>query len=303
MKTILFGRNSFIAQHILDSNQSIIAYGNYFYSEQHIHDFFYELPLDVKVIINCIGKTGSPNIDSLENQKEHTFFTNTILPIIFACRCAELGIYYIQLSSGCCFYGKSPNTFFDGFNYEFYDKAVCSELNHIDVGWKESDFANPASTYSRSKYASDLVLEKLDNVCILRLRMPVSYIPSPRNLLSKIISYKQVIEEPNSITFVDDLVRAISFVIEKQLTGIYHIASPKHLTHSVFLEEYKKRYNPAHEYEKITNTQLNELVAAPRSNCILNVEKIQKEGFIFEDTKLAVRRYVKKFVENIKDAQ
>jgi UDP-glucose 4,6-dehydratase len=282
MSIILLGSHSFVAQHILASNKDMLPYNKRFYNDTDIHSFVRELKaMNADVVINAVGATGSPNIDALENDKEKTFFTNTIVPIALGNACNKFGIHFIQLSSGCCFYHQSPND--NGYGG--------------DIGWKETDFANPQSCYSRSKYAADLVLEKLDTSCILRLRMPVSTLNHPRNLLSKLIGYNQVLETQNSITFLDDLTRAVQWATDNKKTGIYHIASPKPLTHSVFLNEYTK-YAPDHRFQKITPDELNFLTKAPRSNCILNVEKIQNEGFEFENTDIAVERYVKQFATN-----
>ena len=282
MSIILLGKNSFVAQHILASNKDILPYNKRFYNDTDIHSFVRELKaMNADVVISCVGQTGNPNIDSCETDKEKTFFTNTMVPIALGNACNKFGIHFIQLSSGCCFYQQSPND--NGYGG--------------DIGWRETDFANPQSSYSRSKYASDLVLEKLDTSCILRLRMPVSTLNHPRNLLSKLIGYKQVLETLNSVTFMDDLTKTVQWVIDNKKTGIYHIASPKPLTHSVLLDEYKK-YVPDHQYTKITPDELNLLTKAPRSNCILNVDKIQNEGFTFENTNVAVERYVREFAIN-----
>jgi 3,5-epimerase/4-reductase len=301
MSIILLGKNSFVAQHILASNKDILPYNKRFYNDTDIHSFVRELKaMNADVVINAIGATGSPNIDQLESDKEQTFFTNTMVPIGLANACNKFGIHFVQLSSGCCFYGQSPHQEFAGLdidvaNYPNHTGNV--ETHWTDAGWKETDHANPQSTYSCSKYAADLVLAKLDTSCILRLRMPVSTLNHPRNLLSKLISYKQVLETPNSITFLEDLTRAVQWVIDNKKTGIYHVASQKPITHSVLLDEFKK-YKPDHEYTKITPDELNAITQAPRSNCILNVDKIQNEGFEFENTDVAVSRYVKQFALN-----
>lgn len=291
MNIVLLGSHGFVAKHILASNKTILPYNKRFYNDTDITYFVRELKAqNADVVINCIGATGNPNIDSLENDKQKTFFTNTIIPIALASACDKFGIHFIQLSSGCCYYGLSP-----AVPYWMHEIGYLLD-GHTDPGWKETNFGNPQSTYSRSKYASDIVLEKLSSVCTLRLRMPVSCDHSQRNLITKLIGYPKVLEEPNSVTFIDDLVRAVQWVIDNKKTGIYHVALPKPLTHSVFLEEYKK-YVPSHTYEKIDTKQLDALTTAPRSNCILNVDKIQKEGFVFEDTSKAVIRYVKEFVD------
>src|SRR6185369_7389005 len=60
------------------------------------------------VLINCIGKTGRPNVDWCESNKEVTAATNTALPIILAEACARHSVHLIQVGSGCIFFGPSP---------------------------------------------------------------------------------------------------------------------------------------------------------------------------------------------------
>jgi dTDP-4-dehydrorhamnose reductase len=227
------------------------------------------------VIVNCAGKTGQPNVDQCELIKAETYTANVVIPLMLARECEKRNIHFVHLGSGCINYSTAPN----------------------GVSWKEDDFSNPASYYSKTKYAADLALGTMDNVSILRLRMPVSDSTSPRNLLSKLIKYNKVLEEPNSITFMSDLKNAVQFVIDNKLFGIYNITSDKPLTHSVFLEEYKK-YVPTHTYEKITVEQLSSMVVATRSNCVLDNSKIKSKGFVFADTDARVREVVKAFVEN-----
>ena len=80
------------------------------------------------VIINCIGKTGRPNIDQCEFQQSETAIANTVLPILLADTCEKHSIHLIQIGSGCIYFGESPN-----------------------ITWKEENFANPKSFYSKTK--------------------------------------------------------------------------------------------------------------------------------------------------------
>lgn len=242
------------------------------------------------VIINAVGFCGTPNVDQCEIEQEKSNTSNTVIPIMLANECKQRNIHMIHMGSGCINYGPSPHS----IPYEFTgDNRV-----RVDTGWKETDFSSPLSYYSKSKYATDLTIGSMSNVCVLRLRMPISSTNSPRNLLNKLIKYDRVLEEPNSMTFVSDLVRAIDWAVENRKTGIYNIASPKPLTHSVLLEEFKKHF-PGHKYERITKEQLEGLVAAPRSNCILDVSKSISEGFVYGDVDTLVRDTVKEFASNI----
>jgi dTDP-4-dehydrorhamnose reductase len=244
------------------------------------------------VVINCIGYCGGANIDGCEINKSRTFQTNTILPIMLASVCAARDIRVIQIGSGCIFYGESPNAVFFKRYYDSYEARR-------DSGWVENDAAAPLSTYSKSKYACDLALGTMKNVTTLRIRMPISDKASPRNLISKLISYKEIVEIPNSVTFLKDLSRAVDWAVSSEATGTYHVTSPKPITHSQILNEYKK-YVPEHTFNSITPDELNGLVSAPRSNCIIDSSKIMNEGFEFLNQEEELKRCVKEFAENNK---
>src|SRR6266566_5544587 len=176
------------------------------------------------VIVNCIGRTGRPNIDWCEKNKEETANINTALPILLADVCQKKSIRLVQIASGCIFYGQSPN------------KITMCELDEssmpydVDTGWKETDFANPKSYYSKTKYACDLALGDMDNVCILRIRMPISDKNHPRNLINKLRGYEQIINVPNSMTMMNDLEKCIDWAANNEMSGIFHVVNPQPLT-------------------------------------------------------------------------
>lgn len=274
MKIITLGGNGFIASHLLFNNIK---------DRLNINNINYIInKYKPDIIINTIGYGGKKNVDDCELDKEKTYISNTLIPIMLAQECNNLDIRLITMGSGCCFYGQSANV----------EKG-------IDLGWRETDFANPISFYSKTKYSADLILSSIPNTTVLRLRMPISDKDHPRNLLNKLIGYPKVLEEPNSVSFMQDVVNAIEWAIEKEKTGIYHITSPKPLTHSVLLEEYRK-YFPNHKYKKITIEELSGMVVATRSNCILDSSKVIDEGFVFGNTDTRVRECVENWVKNRK---
>lgn len=289
-KVVVIGKGSFIASHLPYEK----SYWRLHPIEDDIRWFLNRFHPDV--VINTIGFCGTKNIDEVELDKARASITNTVLPIMLASECEKRSIQLIHMGSGCINYGSSPHF----IPYEWSDTGKSNEYKtyRMDTGWKETDFSAPLSYYSKTKYATDLAIGSLPNTCILRLRMPISPMNSPRNLLNKLIKYNRVLEEPNSVTFVSELVRAVEWVIEGGKTGIYNIASPKPLTHSRLLNEFNK-YDPTHTYESITAKELEGIVSAPRSNCILDVSKSISEGFTYRDTDELVKETVKEFAGNL----
>jgi 3,5-epimerase/4-reductase len=214
--------------------------------------------LGAEAAINCAGKTGKPNVDWCDAHPVETQRANVVGPLVLAEACARIGAYLLHFGSGCIFYGPSPSP----------------------GGWLEEDFANPSSFYSRSKYATDLVLSKLPNVGIARLRMPIDGRPAPRNLITKLASYSQVIDVENSVTVVDDLVSVVRALVERRATGIFHATNPGTMRHADLLRMYREIVDPHHRTTLIPEAELvtRGLATHARSNCILASPRLAALG-------------------------
>jgi 3,5-epimerase/4-reductase len=209
-------------------------------------------------VINAAGKTGRPNVDWCESHQAETYRANVVGPLALAEACAGAGVYLLHLGSGCVFYGPSPDP----------------------AGWREDDFANPISFYSRTKYAADLVLSRLPEVGVARLRMPIDAAPSDRNLITKLAGYREVIDVENSVTVVDDLVVAVRGLIERRAAGIYHVVNPGVMRHRDLLALYRTLVDPAHACSMIPEAELvrRGLAEKPRSNCVLASPRLEEIG-------------------------
>lgn len=250
------------------------------------------------VIINCLSRTGSPNIDWCEKNKLETYIANTTIPLLLAEICQQRNIRLLQLSSGCIFYQQSPNIATDYFDTE-KNQFIYNANPPKDFGWRETDHPNPVSFYSKSKSATDLILGNLPNTVCLRLRMPVSPLNHPRNFINKVKNYRQIIDIPNSMTFLTDLVKCISWFANNNLSGIYNVVNPTPLSAVDVMREYQK-YRP-HEFEIITESQLDQLTVAKRSNCILDGNKLARDGFQMSPTKLILEETMQQYIQNCKD--
>jgi len=281
MKILTIG-NGFISEHL---NYELIP-DRLEYNINQIENILDKYKPDV--LINCIGKTGRPNIDWCESNKLETTITNTALPILLAQACNKKSIHLIHIGSGCIFFGPSPYVERAGYMQEFF----------YDYGWEETDFANPQSYYSKTKYACDLVLGDMPNVSILRIRMPISTKNSPRNFINKVKNYSHIIDIQNSVTFTDDLVNCVSKIANNNIVGTYHVTNPGSLSAVQVIEEYRK-YFPQHKYEIISEEQLNKITAAKRSNCILNTDKLKSIGIYMTPAKEALVNCMKEYVKNL----
>jgi 3,5-epimerase/4-reductase len=209
-------------------------------------------------VVNAAGKTGRPNVDWCEHHPLETTRSNVIGPLVLAEACAALDVHLLHLASGCIFYGPSPSA----------------------GGWREDDDANPSSLYSRSKYAADLMLSRLPNVGIVRLRMPIDTLPGPRNLITKLAHYAQVIDVENSVTIVPDLVDVVGALVERRATGVFHATNPGPVRHVQLLALYRQFVDPSHRFTLIAEDELvgRGLAVRARSNCILSSARLESLG-------------------------
>lgn len=275
------------------------------------------------VLINCIGKTGSPNVDWCEKNKEDTMNGNVTIPLLLADYCKINNVHLINIGSGCIYFGESPNFHYvqgDGSpmpdpiktyslgdpNYQPWRAQTYTQsfsmvmpAKKIYDGWKETDFANPQSFYSKTKYSCDLMLGQLPYVTTLRIRMPVSDKDVPRNLINKLRGYKQVIDIPNSMTFMSDLTRCVDWAVNNRPGGVFHVANPQPLTAARIMREFQK-YVPEHSFEYITERQLDDMTLAKRSNCILSTDKLRLAGFQMTDSEEALTNCMAEYVKNMR---
>ena len=229
-------------------------------------------------VINAAGKTGHPNVDWCETHPVETWRSNVIGALNIAEACAKADAYMLHLASGCIFYGPSPSP----------------------DGWREEDFANPTSLYSRSKYAADLMLSKMPNVSVVRLRMPVDGSPGPRNLITKLASYTSIIDVENSVTVVDDLVHVVQTLVDRKLSGVFHATNPGVMRHRELLELYKEYVNPLHSFELISEDALvaRGLAVKARSNCVLSSRRLAEVGIVMRPIGEALRDAVQRYARH-----
>lgn len=221
-----------------------------------------------KIIINCIGHVGR-NVDDCELDIDNTLLANTFVPLILAEAALRNKIKLVHISSGCIY----------SFDYK-KDKAISEE--------KTPDFFD--LFYSRSKIYSERVLETLChkfNILIIRIRIPLDTRPHPRNLLTKLINYKKVINVPNSVTYIPDFVKALEHLVKIDTRGIYNVVNKGALNYSVLMEIYKK-YVPEFEYKIVDFKKLG-LV---RTNLVLSTKKLEKTGFKMRNIKAVLEECV-----------
>ena len=212
------------------------------------------------IVINTAAKTGRPNIDWCEDHKQETIHSNVRGPLVLLEECAKCNVYWVHLSSGCIYQGDNNGK-----------------------GFSEEDPPNFfGSFYSQTKAWADQILKEFP-VLILRLRMPFDDTLHERNLISKLLEYRRVLDVKNSLTYLPDFIDIAHSLIKKRRTGVFNIVNPGSISPYEIMNMYKKFVQKNHIFERLTLAQLSEVAKAGRSNCVLSTEKLQKAGIILPD--------------------
>lgn len=225
-----------------------------------------------EIVINCAGRTGRPNIDWCEDNKEETMYSNVVGPLVLVKECLEQDIYMVHLGSGCVYQGDNGGK-----------------------GFSEEDMPDPekiSSFYSMTKFSSEYILEQFP-ILQLRIRMPVDSRKTPRNFITKITNYEKVINEKNSLTVIDDLMKGAVELIKRRKTGIYNVTNPGSISHKEILDKYKELVDKNFKYTIIDTVDLK--TKAGRSNCVLNTDKLQKEGITLPEIHQRIEEILKNY--------
>ncbi|XP_017973940.1 PREDICTED: bifunctional dTDP-4-dehydrorhamnose 3,5-epimerase/dTDP-4-dehydrorhamnose reductase [Theobroma cacao] len=212
-------------------------------------------------VFNAAGVTGRPNVDWCESHKVETIRTNVVGTLTLADVCRDKGFVLINYATGCIFE---------------YDAGHPIESG---VGFKEEDTPNfTGSFYSKTKAMVEELLKNYENVCTLRVRMPISSdLANPRNFITKITRYDKVVNIPNSMTILDELLPISIEMAKRNLTGIWNFTNPGVVSHNEILEMYRDYIDSNFSWKNFTLEEQAKVIIAPRSNNELDTNKLKNE--------------------------
>merc|ERR1712100_854319 len=120
-------------------------------------------------------------------------------------------------------------------------------------GFTEEDSPNfDKSWYSKTKAMVETMMKPYTNVLILRVRMPISDDLHPRNFITKITKYERVVDIPNSMTVLHDLLPISLDMTRKQLKGVFNFTNPGAISHNEILTLYKKYVDPNFQWKNFS---------------------------------------------------
>jgi dTDP-4-dehydrorhamnose reductase len=209
----------------------------------------------IEYVINCSGFTGRPNVDEGEIKKKECWELNVLLPLKISKICKALNINYIHISSGCIYSGYEKEfTEEDAPNFGLYDHS---------------------SFYSKSKHAFETLN---DFGCTIRVRMPFGDDLHERSFITKILKYDNLVNYKNSKTYLPDLCNFIEYIVDNNINankiGVINFVNPE-AKDTEFLVERMKVFN-SYQNKNWKFVDIKDInITAPRSNCVLSIEKLR----------------------------
>lgn len=209
------------------------------------------------VVINLAART---DIDWCEKNKLEAFSVNTLGAGVVAKACAELSLYLLHMSSGCIQESKS-----------------ATEVH------TEDDSPSPLCFYSWTKvWAENLVLDCVRKqglrALILRPRQLLSSVASPRNALTKMLTYTKFIDTANSCTVIEDLMWVGEELLKSGVTGVFNVTNPGVITPYEIALMLREIIKPDMEITKISKEELNRITLAKRIDAVLSTAKLNSLG-------------------------
>tara|TARA_R110002051_G_scaffold325330_1_gene427144 strand:- start:1791 stop:2708 length:918 start_codon:yes stop_codon:yes gene_type:complete len=235
------------------------------------------------LFINASGYIGKPNVDACEENKEATHEGNVEFPTFLAKCCAQVGIPFAHVSSGCIYGGYKE----DGSGYTEEEPP-------------NFDFTN-GSYYSGTKVlAENRIKEVCNDYFIWRLRIPFDKFNSGRNYLSKMMTYDKLLDATNSMTHRYEFVDAcLNLWLNSEDYGIYNIVNSGSVTTKQVVALIKKHLRLDKDFKFWKNEEefYGFGAKAPRSNCVLDNSKLIKTGVKMRDTEEAIIESLKYWTE------
>jgi 3,5-epimerase/4-reductase len=208
-----------------------------------------------------IGDNVFTTIDYLEQpgKIKENIQDNLYSPIVLAILSNKYNFHYTYLGTGCIFEYDNSHPF-------------GKEVNGFDEDSLPNFFG---SGYSVVKGYTDRLMHLFPNVLNVRIRMPITSDKSPRNFITKIITYNKICSVPNSMTVLPELLPLLIDMANNKIVGTINLTNPGLISHNEILQMYKEIVDPKFIWENFTVEEQNKILSAGRSNNYLDTTRLQ----------------------------
>lgn len=213
--------------------------------------------INPNVVIHCAAMA---NLEECENNPSQAQYLNAEIPGKLANYCKKNDIKLVHISTDAVFDGKSGN-------------------------YNEQDQPNPLSTYAKTKLEGEyLVNEENDHAIIARVNFFGWSISGKRSLgeffynnlkaQNSINGFVDVMFCPLYVSILTDL---ILNMVEKQLSGLYHVVSSNSMSKYDFGCEIADQFKFDSSVIHPISVDKSELIAERSKNLTLSTEKITRD--------------------------
>ncbi len=208
-----------------------------------------------------IGEQVFTTIDYLEQpgKIKDNVRDNLFSPLMLALISQQRNIHFTYLGTGCIFKFDQQHPFgqeIDGFTEK-------SKPNFF------------GSSYSIVKgYTDELMHQFPNNVLNLRIRMPITEFPNPRNFITKITNYEHICSIPNSMTVLPELLPKVLDLMEEKKSGTLNLTNPGLVSHNQILTMFKEIVDPNFSWKNFSVEEQNKILDSERSNNYLETNKL-----------------------------
>ena len=236
-------------------------------------------------VLNCIGRTHGvldgkeiPTIDYLEypGKLVDNVRDNLFAPLLLAHECKQRGIHYTYMGTGCIFEYDETHPFGD-------TKQGFTELD------KPNFFG---SSYSIVKGYTDQMMQWTSALNV-RIRMPITTEPNPRDFITKIVGYERICSMENSMTVLDELLPLLVDMMVTYRTGTIQLTNTGTISHDEILTMYKEIVDPSKTWTNMSYDEQSNCLKSKRSNNALDTTKLES-WYKVNDIKTAVRLCLEK---------
>jgi dTDP-glucose 4,6-dehydratase len=274
MRILIFGGNGWIGQQFVEiaskeNTEHCVATSRV--DLDHIADLEREMDAFAPThVVSFLGRTHGEKfstIDYLEQPGKlvENVRDNLMAPIILAQLCADRGIHYTYLGTGCIF-NNDDNDCMQAFketdapNFFGSSYSIVKGITDRFMAWRHGQ---PTQTHRQS-------------ILNLRIRMPIVGEDHPRNFITKITHYEKVCSIPNSMSVLPELLPMALELMKNRYIGTLNFTNPGVISHNEILALYKEHVDPAFEWRNFSLEEQDAVLASKRSNNWLDTQELQR---------------------------
>lgn len=267
MKFLVWGWKGWIGGQVMDSIKSLGHEGIGALSRADRENDVAEEIEKVKPdrVICLIGRTRGDDIltiDYLEQKGKlrENIQDNLWGPLVIANACSVRHIHVTYMGTGCIFHYDD-------------DQHQPPSKDTMPCGFTEKDDPNFfGSSYSTVKGFTDRIMRTVfaKNVLNVRIRMPITADDCPYNFITKIVNYQKVVNIPNSMTVLPQLLPVMVDMSAKGIPGTINLTNPGAISHNEVLEFYRKHVDPSFTWENFSVEEQAQILRSERSNNLLD---------------------------------